>query len=186
MDSTRFTCLAETADQKLDLLEATLGEAGRVVLRRVGPSGGHLVEAPLAPVVVQSREAVVLFVYVDGGFRVARLRLADGERKFLSEPGAAAVQLVGSAHADVVAWITQDGHVMSHSEPHGVRTLGKTDSEHLAISDDGAHVAWIGGQQLAVANLDSGGVSRLPIEGRATGLSWSPLSDRGARGPSAP
>jgi len=131
------------------------------------------VESPLPPVVIQSREAVVLFVYADGGFRAARLRLADGQRTFLSEPGEAAVQLVGAAHADVVAWIGKDGEVMAHSDGQGVRSLGRTDSEHLAISDDGSHVAWIGGQQLTVANLDSGGVSRLPIEGRASGVRWT-------------
>ena len=178
LDTTRFVCLAETLDQRLDVVEATLAEGNRVVFRRIGPSGGHLVESPIPPVVVQNREAVAVFVYADGGFRAVNIRLADGERTVLSEPGPPPAQLAGSARAGVVAWITQGGDVMCHSQPQGIRTLGTTDSHCLAVSDDGAHLAWIGGGQLTVANVAHGGVSRLPIEGRAVGLVWRPAGSR--------
>ncbi|MEZ4435943.1 MAG: hypothetical protein R3F65_26400 [bacterium] len=180
IDDHRFVYIA-VVEEVAELREATIEGATRIRTRRIAALGAASSTPLPPPAAFQHREAVAAFAAADDGIRPMRIRLADGHRSALDGPQAVPRRLVAARRGSIAAWITPDGEVRCAGPGLSARVLGQTRRDLLAIADDGAAVAWVVRDQLAIAEPRRGDVQLYPLPEAIAALSWAPHAPRATR-----
>lgn len=170
VDGRRFVYVA-IADGMRTLAEATAESGGRIRTRRIADLGPMHPALP-SPVVFQNREAVIAFAGEAQGPRPVRVRLADGRRTTLDGSQPPPRCLVAAPRGAYTAWITADGEVRCTRPGQAARVLGQTETDLLAIADDGSAVAWPTRDHLAIVSLPDGGVKTAPLSAPIVAIEW--------------
>ena len=168
IDEHRIGIVAEDDAGRVELREVTLEPPNRARSRRILPleNGSKTLWAPIPS---QNREAVVLTQENSQGARTDVVRLADSHRTTIANHSPSEglpKALAAASKASTVAWVDAQGRVRAVSSPGQTpRLLGETPYEALGVAPSGGEVAWLEQDEIVVADLRSGRITRTPQNG---------------------
>jgi len=170
IDESHFVCFTERPDGRYELREGSFERARAVRLRQVGSS---LKSPPISPVACDRSERVFMFKYIDKqGYLPICRRVTDGDDKVVGELSTEPRASAASRDASVVAWIDQQGRVWISDLKQPMTQVGESNQSLLALSHDGAELAWCVDQELHVYSTRRRQRERWRLERRPIALGW--------------
>lgn len=169
--SDRFVVVVDLPDGRAELREGRFDEPGRVRTRRVGRAW-RLADDGAPPAVVGGHSGVV-FGRGPEGYVPTCVRLDDGRETTIGAPQPPARVVVGASEAPLAAWINRDGEIRCGGPGTPENGLGTCTTDLLAVSADGALVAWVDGE-LHVADTQTGEKTTWAVPDDVVALGWRP------------
>jgi len=170
VDERRFIYFKET-NGHIALWEGVFGGEGHIRSRRIIQVGTRPSGPPLLAVL--RKNAAITVRTQSGRYELIKQPLDGTDLTVLTPLGASPRRIACSANGTTVAWIDWHGEVRYlRADAASPKLIGKSLDNLLSISPAGHQIAWLNGDRIEIADLDSGRLLQRPGSADAFNIYW--------------